>query len=92
MSAFLAIACLPVLIVMPLSLPSPMGVAALMPTLGECRLGGAKVLLAGVAIWSLGTLLAPPAAKMGERNDIFIILLQLRAGRLRFGMLGHMLF
>lgn len=31
----------------------------------DCRVGGAKVLLAGVAIWSLGTLMAPPAAKMG---------------------------
>lgn len=30
------------------------------------KVGGSKVLLAGVAIWSLGTLLAPPAAKMGE--------------------------
>ena len=29
-----------------------------------CRIGGAKVLLAGVALWSLGTLLAPPAAKI----------------------------
>ena len=28
------------------------------------RIGGAKVLLAGVALWSLGTLLAPPAAKI----------------------------
>ena len=33
----------------------------------ECshRIGGARVLLAGVALWSLGTLLAPPAAHMG---------------------------
>jgi MFS transporter, ACS family, solute carrier family 17 (sodium-dependent inorganic phosphate cotransporter), other len=30
------------------------------------KVGGARVLLAGVAIWSVGTLLAPPAAKMGE--------------------------
>ena len=29
---------------------------------GKCRLGGAKVLLVGVALWSFGTLLAPPAA------------------------------
>ena len=28
------------------------------------RLGGAKVLSAGVGLWSLGTLIAPPAAKM----------------------------
>lgn len=28
-------------------------------------MGGAKVLLAGVALWSLGTLVAPPAARMG---------------------------
>lgn len=28
------------------------------------RLGGAKVLFAGVALWSLGTLLAPPAARV----------------------------
>ena len=30
--------------------------------LQTCRLGGAKVLLAGVALWSVGTLFAPPAA------------------------------
>ncbi len=30
-----------------------------------CRVGGARVLLAGVALWSLGTLIAPPAAKAG---------------------------
>eukprot|EP00884_Botryococcus_braunii_P007563 jgi/Botrbrau1/16808/Bobra.150_2s0035.1 len=29
------------------------------------RLGGAKVLLAGVALWSVGTLVAPPAASFG---------------------------
>lgn len=29
-----------------------------------CRIGGAMVLLAGVAFWSLGTLVAPPAAKL----------------------------
>ena len=29
-----------------------------------CRIGGAKVLLVGVALWSLGTLVAPPAAKI----------------------------
>jgi ACS family sodium-dependent inorganic phosphate cotransporter len=28
------------------------------------RIGGARVLLAGVALWSLGTLVAPPAAKL----------------------------
>lgn len=28
------------------------------------RIGGAKVLMAGVALWSFGTLIAPPAAKM----------------------------
>ena len=28
-----------------------------------CRIGGATVLLAGVAFWSVGTLVAPPAAK-----------------------------
>ena len=28
-------------------------------------IGGARVLFAGVALWSLGTLIAPPAAKMG---------------------------
>jgi MFS transporter, ACS family, solute carrier family 17 (sodium-dependent inorganic phosphate cotransporter), other len=28
-------------------------------------IGGAKVLMAGVALWSLGTLIAPPAAHMG---------------------------
>ena len=32
------------------------------------KVGGARVLLAGVAIWSVGTLLAPPAAKMGEHT------------------------
>lgn len=36
------------------SLPSPV-----------CSIGGARVLFAGVALWSLGTLIAPPAAKMG---------------------------
>ena len=31
-----------------------------------CRsIGGARVLFAGVALWSLGTLVAPPAAKLG---------------------------
>ena len=30
-----------------------------------CSIGGSRVLLAGVALWSLGTLVAPPAAKMG---------------------------
>lgn len=30
-----------------------------------CSIGGARVLFAGVALWSLGTLIAPPAAKMG---------------------------
>lgn len=30
-----------------------------------CRIGGAKVLLAGVFLWSLGTLVAPPCAKLG---------------------------
>lgn len=29
------------------------------------KIGGAKVLAAGVALWSVGTLIAPPAAKMG---------------------------
>jgi MFS family permease len=29
------------------------------------RIGGAKVLAAGVALWSFGTLIAPPAAHMG---------------------------
>lgn len=29
------------------------------------NIGGAKVLMAGVALWSLGTLIAPPAAKLG---------------------------
>lgn len=29
------------------------------------RIGGARVLLAGVAIWSVGTLIAPPAAHLG---------------------------
>ncbi|KAI8472147.1 MAG: carbohydrate transporter [Monoraphidium minutum] len=29
------------------------------------RVGGARVLLAGVGLWSLGTLLAPPAAALG---------------------------
>lgn len=28
-------------------------------------IGGARVLFAGVALWSLGTLIAPPAAKLG---------------------------
>jgi hypothetical protein len=28
------------------------------------RIGGAKVLLVGVFLWSLGTLLAPPAAHL----------------------------
>ena len=28
-------------------------------------IGGSRVLLVGVALWSLGTLVAPPAAKMG---------------------------
>ena len=27
-----------------------------------CRVGGAKVLLAGVILWSIGTLAAPPLA------------------------------
>ncbi len=30
--------------------------------LRSCRIGGAVVLLAGVAFWSIGTLAAPPAA------------------------------
>lgn len=30
-----------------------------------CSIGGARVLFAGVALWSLGTLIAPPAAKLG---------------------------
>lgn len=30
-----------------------------------CSIGGARVLFAGVALWSLGTLIAPPAAQMG---------------------------
>lgn len=41
---------------------------ALMPagTLSLPRsIGGARVLWAGVALWSLGTLIAPPAAKLG---------------------------
>lgn len=29
------------------------------------RIGGARVLMAGVALWSVGTLIAPPAAKLG---------------------------
>lgn len=29
------------------------------------RVGGAKVLMAGVLVWSLGTLIAPPCAKLG---------------------------
>ena len=29
------------------------------------RIGGARVLLAGVALWSVGTLVAPPAAHAG---------------------------
>jgi ACS family sodium-dependent inorganic phosphate cotransporter len=29
------------------------------------NIGGAKVLMAGVALWSIGTLTAPPAAKLG---------------------------
>lgn len=29
------------------------------------RIGGAKVLLIGVFLWSLGTMIAPPAAQMG---------------------------
>jgi hypothetical protein len=29
------------------------------------RVGGAKVLMAGVALWSFGTLIAPPAAQLG---------------------------
>lgn len=29
------------------------------------RIGGARVLLAGVALWSLGTLMAPPCAHAG---------------------------
>lgn len=29
------------------------------------RIGGAKVLMAGVALWSFGTLIAPPAAHLG---------------------------
>ncbi|KAL4857945.1 putative anion transporter 6 [Chlorella vulgaris] len=29
------------------------------------NIGGARVLFAGVALWSLGTLIAPPAAKLG---------------------------
>ena len=29
------------------------------------KIGGAKVLMAGVALWSFGTLIAPPAAKLG---------------------------
>ncbi len=41
----------------------------LLPALGLpcrcCSIGGARVLFAGVALWSLGTLIAPPAAKMG---------------------------
>lgn len=28
----------------------------------SCRIGGAYVLMAGVALWSVGTLVAPPAA------------------------------
>ena len=28
------------------------------------KIGGARVLLAGVALWSVGTLVAPPAAQM----------------------------
>ena len=34
----------------------------------SCRIGGAKVLLAGVFIWSLGTLIAPPCAKLGAHT------------------------
>jgi hypothetical protein len=30
-----------------------------------CRIGGVKVLMAGVLLWSFGTLIAPPAAHMG---------------------------
>lgn len=33
------------------------------PTYLQHRLGGARVLSAGVGLWSLGTLIAPPAAK-----------------------------
>ena len=29
------------------------------------RIGGARVLMAGVALWSLGTLVAPPCAHAG---------------------------
>ena len=39
-------------------------VAFLCP-LDVCSIGGARVLFAGVALWSLGTLIAPPAAKLG---------------------------
>lgn len=31
------------------------------------RIGGAKVLLAGVCLWSLGTLVGPPSAKLGAQ-------------------------
>ena len=45
------------------ALPAPLRAAS---TLCPARsVGGAKVLLAGVALWSLGTLIAPPAAHMG---------------------------
>ena len=32
--------------------------------LNMCRIGGARVLMVGVVLWSLGTLVAPPAAKI----------------------------
>ena len=34
------------------------------PVLNVRRIGGARVLMAGVVLWSLGTLVAPPAAKI----------------------------
>lgn len=41
------------------------GAAHSIPCLDPCRIGGAKVLMAGVALWSFGTLIAPPAAHLG---------------------------
>ena len=38
--------------------------AQTLSVLGACRIGGARVLMAGVVLWSLGTLVAPPAAKI----------------------------
>lgn len=44
------------------------------------KIGGAKVLAAGVALWSVGTLIAPPSAQMG--------ILSLCASRVLVGGIG----